>query len=114
MRKLYAIYGGLGGGFGGATFQTVEKFENEEKALEYARNIAVEDYHSYEGLNGIMTEEECEEEGVEYEEKIDSWIDYDAVEIVPENYENIIEECNEIDADRIMCYMLTIYFNDGE
>ena len=50
----YAIFAGLNGGFGGATFQYVDDFDNEEEALDAAYDKAVEEYESYEGCHGLM------------------------------------------------------------
>lgn len=101
---LYNIYSGMGGGFGGAVFQTQEEFNTQKEATNYAYASAVEDYTSYEGCNGIMSEEDCrrevmvsygyDEEEIEdmeltpemegevqdmYQNEIESWIDYRAV-----------------------------------
>ena len=50
----YAIYAGLNGGFGGATFQYVDDFDSEYEALDAAYDKAVEEYESYEGCHGLM------------------------------------------------------------
>ena len=90
---LYDIYAGLGGGFGGATFQVTEEHIDEDSATEAAYEIAVEIYRSYEGMHGILCWEECkeilEEEWDEvtdedvndyYREEVEGWIEYYAVE----------------------------------
>lgn len=90
---LYDIYAGLGGGFGGATFQATEEYIDEDSATEVAYEIAVEIYQSYEGMHGILCWEECkeilEEEWDEvtdedvndyYREEVEGWIEYYAVE----------------------------------
>ena len=50
----YAIFAGLNGGFGGATFQYVDDFDSEDEALGAAHDKAVEEYESYEGCHGLM------------------------------------------------------------
>lgn len=88
---IYNIYAGLGGGFGGAEFCGEGEFASEEDAMEYAREQAIQEYQSYEGLHGILgpediregyqnfgldenfTDEEFEEV---YNNEIESWIEY--------------------------------------
>lgn len=87
----YKIYAGLGGGFGGAHFQSTEEFPNENQACSYAYKVAVTEYKSYEGYHGILSWEDCQEdlndsfpdmdfddEDVDnhYQEEIESWIEY--------------------------------------
>lgn len=86
----YAIYAGLNGGFGGAIFQYVDDFDNEDEALGAAHDKAVEEYESYEGCHGIMDLEDVRDDlresfGEEpdedvimkrYIEEVESWIDY--------------------------------------
>lgn len=80
----FKIYAGLAGGFGGAEYLYTEDFESEEKASEYAWEMAIESYESYEGLHGLRTTEEIKvdeevefEEALEmYEEERESWLDY--------------------------------------
>ena len=50
----YAIFAGLNGGFGGATFQYVDDFDSKDEALGAALDKAVEEYESYEGCHGLM------------------------------------------------------------
>lgn len=112
---MYAIYSGLGGSFGGKTLIGVEKFENYDQAMEYARGLAIEDYQSYEGMHGLLTEEECEEEGATYEDELDSWLDYDAIEITEKNYKDIAEDFNNDDqVVRIYKYMEKYLDSRGE
>ena len=77
----YKIYAGLGGGFGGATYQMTEDYASIDEALE--------EYESYEGMHGIMSWEDCredlEESGFDYndesvdsryQEELESWLSY--------------------------------------
>ncbi len=52
---LYNIYAGLGGGFGGSTYQTSEEFDTIDEASTYAQELAIEEYESYGGLHGLST-----------------------------------------------------------
>lgn len=100
----YNIYAGLGGGFGGATYQGTGEFNDEDSAAQYAYEIALEEYQSYEGFHGILDwydvaeqeeldpEEDGEAIDEAYQEEIESWIEYYAVpfdedeEFDPEEY----------------------------
>lgn len=95
--KKYDIYAGLGGGFGDARLVAeAEKFENEEAAVKYAYECALEEYQSYEGYYGIVSygdilncpedyglEDGFTEEDVQeiYQEEIKSWITYCVEEV---------------------------------
>ena len=46
---VYNIYVGLSSRFGGDEFHTSEDFSSEADAVEYARDIAIQEYQSYEG-----------------------------------------------------------------
>lgn len=87
----YAIYSGLGGGFGGAKLQTIDDFNSYEEAEELAYQMALEEYKQYEGLHGILNWFECrgdlldsfpdieiddEDVDMRYQEEVESWIDY--------------------------------------
>lgn len=89
----YAIYCGLSGGFGGASFDGFGEYENEEEACSDAYQRAIEEYKSYAGLHGILDWEDVREENPDlseddidslYLEEIEGWIDYYAIKI-PEN-----------------------------
>ena len=100
----YNIYAGLGGGFGGPTYQGTGEFNDEDSATDYAYEMAIEEYQSYEGYHGILDwhdvaeQEELDpeenEEAIDaaYREEIESWIEYYAVpfdedeEFDPEEY----------------------------
>lgn len=93
---LYNIYAGLGGGFGGATYQGTADCKNIEEAEELAKDYAYEEYDSYEGLHGLLTQEEAEQQAIEdgidpdttafdryidqlFDEDREQWIEYWAV-----------------------------------
>ena len=89
----FEIFAGLSGGFGGAQSLGVFDFDNEDEALQAARNAAIEEYESYEGCHGILSWEECKEDLIEsfgiteddvdmaYLEEIESWIEYYVEEV---------------------------------
>ena len=98
--ERFHLYAGLGGGFGGARYNQTIEAEDIEEAYEYAHDLAVEEYQSYEGLHGIMSWGDCYEDAVEsgfidkenmteteiyeyvdglYQEEIESWIEYYAI-----------------------------------
>ena len=84
----YNIYAGLGGSFGGATYQGTGDFESRESAEEMAYQYAVEEYELYEGSHGIRSWKDiADEEGLDYEEdeyeinemyedEKESWMEY--------------------------------------
>lgn len=97
--KFYKITFGCGCG-DNEDFITAENYDN---AMRYAYESAVEDYQSYEGYHGIpdiydiademfnmeyndLSEDEKEAAQEEYEQTIESWIDYSAEEISAEEY----------------------------
>ena len=51
--KEQNIYSGLGGGFGGASYQYTTLCESAEDSEKEAYESAVEEYQSYEGFNSI-------------------------------------------------------------
>jgi intein/homing endonuclease len=86
---LYDLYAGMGGGFGGATYQTTEEFATKQDAENEAYLLAREIYESYEGSNGILSWDDClaileEEYGEVYDDEVhdyylnevESWICY--------------------------------------
>lgn len=104
--KKFNIYAGMGGSFGGATYQCTVEAEDEGEALKYAYQLAEEEYQSYEGHHGILSWEDCEEDlrdsGMledltenEYEDiinehyinEIESWIEYYVAESADEDEE---------------------------
>jgi len=80
----YAIYAGLGGGFGGARYQSTEECATQEAAEDIAFEMACETYESYVGLHGlrdisdIMDEEECDEDEANeiFRDERGCWLDY--------------------------------------
>lgn len=85
----YKIYAGLGGGFGGATYQMTEDYATIDEALKDSYNLSVEEYQSYEGMHGVMSWEDCREDLKEsgfdyddesvdsrYQEELESWLSY--------------------------------------
>lgn len=90
MKKFLVKYA-LGGGFGGVEHCDGEilEFENEEKANEYAYDMACEEYDMYDGLHGlrsvdnIMEEDEVDGEEAQliYEEERETWLDYSVKEV---------------------------------
>jgi hypothetical protein len=97
--KKYAIYYGLGGGFGGARFSHIESFYNYDSAMDYAYEYALEEYINYTGLHGLRSYEEImEEEGVDQfdAEEImlqdaESWLDYYVKEVLDDQTEEDFE-----------------------
>ena len=87
----FLICHGMGGGFGGSNPDFIEKYENSDEALDVAYNLAKEEYQSYEGYHGIRSIDDINEEdfGGEdfnaaeevYNEGVNDWIEYDAVEV---------------------------------
>lgn len=89
----YNIYAGLGGSFGGATYQGTGDFKSREAAEQAAYEAAVEEYEMYEGSHGILDwYDVAEEEGLDpndednypeidelYNEEKESWMEYYAV-----------------------------------
>lgn len=92
----FNIYVGLVGGFGGSRYYSTILADNKEEALEYAYQLAREEYEMYEGSHGLMTWEDCAEElgfdcddeltdkdeetiSERYNEEVESWITYKVV-----------------------------------
>lgn len=85
---LYNIYAGLGGSFGGATYQFTSNLEVEE-AEHQSWERACEIYESYEGYHGLLDysdaiEEYCKEN--EIEEYLLTEIDYEVVNDIYNEY----------------------------
>lgn len=93
--KNWRIYAGLGGGFGGATYQETINC-TEDEANEEAYLHAVNEYESYGGMHGLFNYEDAREENPEanddeldemYLEDMDMWIEYWIEEETEENKE---------------------------
>ena len=98
---MYKLYAGLNGGFGGATYHTTKEFDTFAEAEQEAYRLAVEEYESYEGMHGILSRADVEEDYCDdldlsidklkaahmqdidelYQEEIESWITYYVKEI---------------------------------
>ena len=80
----YNLYAGLGGGFGGYQYHCTEDYDSREDAEEAARELAIEEYQSYEGMHGEeneLTEDELTQEDEDeisgmYQEEIEGWLSY--------------------------------------
>lgn len=93
--KKFKIYASLGEGFGGADYVDTLEFDSRDEALDYAYQEATDIYESYEGIGGILSMEEVEEDlreswGEEpgdddvrecYLEEVESWIEYYVEEV---------------------------------
>lgn len=87
----YAIYAGLGGGFGGGTLQETEEFDSEDDAVFRAWELSCEIYDSYAGLHGLRTyddilnsgdaEDEDDADAI-FDEERENWLSYWAQEII--------------------------------
>lgn len=102
IKRLYKIYAGLSGSFGGAIFQGVYEFASQKEAEKYAYDLAWEEYESYGGNHGLLDwdgvyEDLLESEWIEpgaqsdaeienivdaaYLEQVEGWLEYKAVPI---------------------------------
>ena len=93
----FKIYAGLSGGFGGAVYQGTYEYDTIEEAEDDAYTLAVEEYESYAGSQGLMSWSEIKEDLIEsfgiepseedvndhYREYVESWISYYVKEICP-------------------------------
>ena len=59
---VYNIYVGFSSRFGGAEFYAQEDFPSEADAVEYARDIAIQEYQNYEGCHDIYGLQNIQEE----------------------------------------------------
>ena len=92
LYDIYAIYTGMSGSFGGESFDKIVESNDHDEVWDEARGMAIESYKLYEGLPGILSEEDCEQEGVSYEDEIDRLTSFYVVEITSENIDTILEE----------------------
>ena len=93
MDKLYAIYTGMRGDFGGESFDKIVEYNNYYEAWYEAREMAIDLYKSYEGINGILSEESCRQMGISYEDEIDNWALFFVLEITSENIGTLLKDC---------------------
>lgn len=87
--KEYNIYSGLGGGFGGASYQYTALCESAEDAEKEAYESAVEEYQSYEGFNSIPTWSDSLDAAMEENPGVP---EDELHEIADEIYNSIMEE----------------------
>jgi len=81
--RKWAIFSGLSGGFGGASFECFETCTYQE-AIDIAYQKACDSYEGYAGSHGIreipeiMEEDEVDEEEAEeiFNEERESWLSY--------------------------------------
>lgn len=89
----FKMYAGLGGGFGGATYQGTYEYADKETAETEAAYMAIDEYMSYEGYHGIMSWEDCRNDLIDSysgkQDDEDPWLPTD--EDVDEHYQNEIE-----------------------
>lgn len=91
----FKIYYGLGGSFGGAKYGLTEEFDNQDAAIDFAYEQAVEEYQRY-SYSGLLTYEKVKEDmlkvypdasdedfEVAYLEEMERWLSY-KVEVVEE------------------------------
>lgn len=87
--KEYNIYSGLGGGFGGASYQYTTLCESAKDAEKEAYESAVEEYQSYEGFNSIPTWSDSLDAAMEENPGVP---EDELHEIADEIYNSIMEE----------------------
>ena len=100
----YNIYAGLSGQFGGPVYIGTGDFSNYDSAIDYAYQMAIEEYESYEGYHGIMSwydiareenldvNEDIEEIDSIYNEEREQWLEYDAILTSEDNLDEEIVE----------------------
>lgn len=106
MQK-FNIYAGLGGSFGGASYQGTGDFKSLVDAENEAYQLAVEEYESYSGCHGLLSwGDVADENGLDYNEdsaeidelyieEMESWLDYYAV-LADEDEDTLEEDRFEI------------------
>ena len=106
MQK-FNIYAGLGGSFGGASYQGTGDFKSLADAENEAYQLAVEEYESYSGCHGLLSwGDVADENGLDYTEdsaeidelyieEMESWLDYYAV-LADEDEDTLEEDRFEI------------------
>ena len=110
--ELYNIYAGLGGGFGGASYEFTSKFDSKEEAENCAYEQAVQCYEMYAGSHGLDCLDDCINEALESGEfpedtprDDDELLDY-AGEVYMERVEGwlnffVIETSKDINTERL-------------
>lgn len=105
--KKFNIYAGLGGSFGGASYQGTGDFKSLADAENEAYQLAVEEYESYSGCHGLLSwGDVADENGLDYTEdsaeidelyieEMESWLDYYAV-LADEDEDTLEEDRFEI------------------
>ncbi len=105
--KKFNIYAGLGGSFGGASYQGTGDFKSLADAENEAYQLAVEEYESYSGCHGLLSWGDiADENGLDYTEdsaeidelyieEMESWLDYYAV-LADEDEDTLEEDRFEI------------------
>lgn len=105
--KKFNIYAGLGGSFGGASYQGTGDFKSLADAENEAYQLAVEEYESYSGCHGLLSwSDVADENGLDYTEdsaeidelyieEMESWLDYYAV-LADEDEDTLEEDRFEI------------------
>ena len=95
--EKYKCWYGLNGSFGGARDYEIEEFDSGDRAIEYAYNLACEEYSKYEGTNfmrtfgQILEEENLDDDVLEdirkaqdiYESEREEWLEY-RIELIEE------------------------------
>lgn len=104
MMSKYNIYAGLSGGFGGYQYHCTEEYENKEEALDAARELAIEEYQSYEGSHGLSSEADILEDYLE-----DNGLLHD--ELTESDYEEIWDMYME-EVEGWLSYMVTTIEED--
>ena len=129
----FKVYAGLGGGFGGASFEGIYEFTSVEEAERAAYNMAFDEYESYGGSHGLLdwegVYEDLEESGFledtiseneiedivnnRYIEWVESWLDYYVEEVKDPYVKETKSHCcdlgydidhNDYDDDDADCY----------
>lgn len=99
---LFKIYAGLGGGFGGPQYHGTYEYADKQEANQDAYNLTWEEYESYGGYHGLYTWESMREEIANeyydgnidavpeeevtdaYNEEVEGWLTYKAIEVSSE------------------------------
>lgn len=88
---MFEIRYGLGGGFGGAgDWEPCEGVDTLDEAVDCAYEQACQEYDSYEGMHGLGSFDEIQEENPDWDEEEveeqwrenrEGWLDYEAREV---------------------------------